>query len=161
MATTTTGAAAPSRRERIALLIHRQLDRRLSRFGVWIMRRTKGSITARYKVTALVLTTTGRKSGHPRSVVLQYFPDGDAMIVVATNDGGATHPAWYLNLAASGSAAAEVDGRRMNVSASELSGEDASTWWKRILARAPDYERYTRAAGRAFPIVRLVPLADQ
>jgi deazaflavin-dependent oxidoreductase (nitroreductase family) len=63
------------------------------------MRRTKSSITARYKVKALVLTTIGRKSGRQRHVVLQYFTEGDSMIVVATNDGGATHPAWYLNSA--------------------------------------------------------------
>jgi deazaflavin-dependent oxidoreductase (nitroreductase family) len=144
-------------RERLALLIHRQLDRRMSRFGVWLMRRTRGSITARYKVHALVLTTTGRKSGRRRSVVLQYFPDGDAMVVVATNDGGSSHPAWYLNLVTSGSAEVEVDGRRVNVSATELAGPDALRWWRRILGVAPDYERYMRAARRAFPIMRLAP----
>ena len=53
-------ALRPGLGERLALLIHRQLDRRLSPFGVWLMRRTRGSITARYKVHALVLTTTGR-----------------------------------------------------------------------------------------------------
>lgn len=81
-------------------------------------------------------------------------------VVVATNDGGATHPAWYFNLAASGRADAEVDGRRMDVSATELSGEDAARWWEQILEHAPDYERYTRSAGRAFPMVRLAPVAD-
>lgn len=144
-------------RERLALLIHRQLDRRLSRFGVWLMRRTKGSITARYKVNALVLSTTGRKTGRRRAVVLQYFPDGNAMVVVATNDGGSTHPAWYLNLVASGKAEVEVDGRRLNVLGTELAAEDAERWWRRILDIAPDYERYSRAARRSFPILRLSP----
>ena len=144
-------------RERVALLIHRQLDRRLSPFGVWLMRRTKGSITARYKVHALVLATTGRKSGRRRAVVLQYVPDGDAMIVVATNDGGATHPGWYRNLVTSGNAEVEVGGRRLNVSATELADDDAERWWRRILEVAPDYERYARAARRTFPILRLAP----
>ena len=146
-----------SLKELLALLLHRQLDRRLSRIGVWVMRRTRGSLAARYKVNALVLTTSGRKSGRRRSVVLQYFPDGDAMVVVATNDGGATHPAWYLNLTANRTAHVEVDGRRLGVAATELIGDEAVGWWRRILQRAPDYQRYSRAAGRSFPILRLTP----
>ena len=145
--------------ERVVLLIHRQLDRRLSRFGVWIMRRTRGSLAGRFKVHALVLTVVGRKSGRSRSVVLQYFPDRDGFVVVATNDGGRTHPAWYLNLAASGEGHVEIAGRRMAVRATELPRDVAATWWERILDVSPEYEQYTRAAGRSFPIVRLTPIA--
>lgn len=80
------------------------------------------------------------------------------MVVVATNDGGASHPAWYLNLVAQRAAHVEVDGRRLDVSATELSNEEAAGWWERILQLAPDYQRYARAARRAFPIVRLTPI---
>ena len=145
--------------ERVVLLIHRQLDRRLSRFGVWVMRRTRGSLAGRFKVHALVLTVVGRKSGRPRSVVLQYFPDQDGFVVVATNDGGRTHPAWYLNLVASGEGEVEIAGRRVTIRATELPGDEAATWWARIVEVSPEYERYTRAAGRTFPIVRLTPVA--
>lgn len=146
-----------SRVERLQLLIHRQLDRWLTPFGVWVMRRTRGSVADRFKVHAFVLTTVGRKSGRTRNVVLQYFPDGDAFVVVATNDGGRTHPAWYLNLAAAGRARVEVEGARIEVTATELEGDAAARWWTRILELAPEYERYTRAAGRSFPIIRLMP----
>lgn len=148
-------AERASLRERSTLFIHRQLDRRLSRVGVWVMRRTNGSISTKFNVSALVLTTIGRKSGKRRSVVLQYFPDGEAMVVVATNDGGATHPAWYLNLVSTGTARIEVDGREFNAIATQLTGAEAAGWWRRIVERAPDYKRYTRAAGRRFPILRL------
>jgi deazaflavin-dependent oxidoreductase (nitroreductase family) len=147
-------------RERLSLLIHRQLDRRLSPFGVWLMRRTRGSLAARYKVHALVLTTVGRRTGRSRDVVLQFFPDGDSFVVVATNDGGRAHPAWYLNLMASGGGQVEIAGRRIGVVANELAGETAAGWWARILSLAPEYERYTRAAGRSFPVVRLTPVDD-
>lgn len=146
-----------TRRERIGLLIHRQLDRRMSRFGVWLMRRTRGSLADRYRVQALVLSTVGRKTGRSREVVLQYFADGDAFVVVATNDGGATDPAWYLNLMAAGRAEVEVRGQRTAVTPVRLEGEAASEWWGRILELAPDYERYARATARTFPLVRLVP----
>jgi deazaflavin-dependent oxidoreductase (nitroreductase family) len=155
MATT---RASLSLRERAALFLHRELDHRLSPIGVWAMRRTKGSLAGPFNVHALVLTTTGRKSGQQRNVVLQYFPDGEAMIVVATNDGGPTHPAWYLNLRANPSAEVEVEGRRTPVSASELGGDEAAGWWRQILERSPEYERYSRAAHRSFPILRLTPI---
>lgn len=152
-----TAPASLSWRERVALFLHRELDHRLSPLGVWMMRRTRGSLSRPFKVNALVLTTIGRKSGRPRSVVLQYFPDGEAMVVVATNDGGPTHPAWYLNLSSSRTGTVEVDGRRLDVRATELAGDEAGRWWRHILDRSPEYERYTRAARRTFPIIRLAP----
>lgn len=46
------------------------------------------------------LTTTGRRSGEPRSVMIAYFDDGDAMVTMAMNGWGAPEPAWWLNLQA-------------------------------------------------------------
>ena len=146
--------------ERVALLVHRQLDRRLSRFGVWLMRKTKGSLAARYGVQAIVLTTLGRRSGRSRSVVLQSFPDGESFIVVATNDGGATHPAWFLNLQSNPGADVEIGGQHMRVEAAVLGEDEAAQWWRRIIERAPAYDRYRRATNRIFPIVRLTPGGD-
>ena len=122
-------AAVPpplSRLERVKLSIHRALDRHLGPLGVWVMRRSKGGVTKAWKVNAFVLTTRGRKSGRERTVVLQYFPDGGAMVVVAANDGGAAHPGWYFNLMTSPDAVVEVDGRRIPVTASELGPDEAA-----------------------------------
>jgi deazaflavin-dependent oxidoreductase (nitroreductase family) len=146
-----------SRRERIGLRIHRWLDRWLSPIGVWIMRRSRGGVTKAFKVHALVLTSRGRRSGRDRSVVLQYFPDGDAMILVAANDGGPSHPGWYHNLKAAPRASVEVDGRHLAVRADELPEEEATAWWARILELSPSYEQYRRATSRRFPVLRLTP----
>jgi len=148
-----------SRRERIALALHRGLDRWLSPLGVWVFRRTRGGIAGAWKVDALLLTTRGRRSGRERTVVLQYFPDGDAMIVAAANDGGTAHPGWYFNLVAEPAARVEVRGRTFPVRAEQLPDAEAVAWWDRILARDPNYERYARAAGeRTIPVLRLVPV---
>jgi deazaflavin-dependent oxidoreductase (nitroreductase family) len=146
-----------SRKERLGLLVHRLLDKWLSPLGVWVMRRTRGRMADRFKVDAFVLTTVGRRSGRTRSVVLQFFPDGDSFIVAAANDGGARHPAWYLNLKASPVARVEVNGRRQDVRAQEMASDEATEWWARILERSPEYERYARATARTIPILRLVP----
>jgi deazaflavin-dependent oxidoreductase (nitroreductase family) len=124
------------------------------------MRRTRGGITRSFKVDALLLTTRGRRSGKERTVVLQFFPDGDAMVLAAANDGGASHPGWYFNLRADPAASVEVMGRKIAVRAEELPPEDAAEWWRRILLRDPTYERYARATSRSIPIIRLVPAAQ-
>lgn len=150
-----------SRAERIGLLVHRGLDRWLTPFGIWIMRRTNGGVARRWKVDALLLTTRGRRSGRERTVVLQFFPDGDAMIVTAANDGGTTCPGWYFNLQSDPTARVEVMGRTIPVRAEELPAEAVADWWQRIVRRDPNYERYARATSRTFPILRLLPTCER
>jgi deazaflavin-dependent oxidoreductase (nitroreductase family) len=147
-----------SRKEAVGLAVHRGLDRWLSPLGVWVMRRTKGGVTKAWKVDALVLTTHGRRSGRARSVVLQFFRDGEMMLLAAANDGGAALPGWYWNLTAAPTARVEVGGATIAVRAEILEASAATDAWTRILERDPSYERYARAAGRPIPIVRLVPI---
>ena len=65
----------------------------------------------------LLLTTTGRRSGKSRTVPLLYVPDGDAFVIVASQGGHDTHPAWYLNLLANPAATVQIGKRVMNVRA--------------------------------------------
>lgn len=147
-----------SRKERVGLVIQRGLDRWLSPFGVWIYRRTNGAIAAPWKKDVLLLTTTGRRSGRPRTVVLQFFRDGETMVLAAANDGGRSHPGWYFNLESQPLASVEVNTRRIGVRAEMLPPEEVATWWPRIVRRDPAYVRYASATRRRIPIVRLVPL---
>jgi F420H(2)-dependent quinone reductase len=48
----------------------------------------------------LLLTTTGRRTLQPRTWPLTYLPEGNRLIVIASNGGQPNHPAWYLNLRA-------------------------------------------------------------
>lgn len=149
-------AVGLSRKERLGLFLHRELDHRLTPLGVAVMRRTRGGIARPWKVDALLLTTRGRRSGRERTVVLQWFRDDEAMVVVAANDGGDADPAWYLNLVAEPRARVEVEGRRIMVRAEILTPDATTAFWPRILERSPEYERYRRATDRPFPVVRLV-----
>ena len=56
----------------------------------------------------LLLTTTGRKSGEPRTSALIFARDGDDYLVVASMGGAPKHPAWYLNLTADPTAEVQV-----------------------------------------------------
>jgi deazaflavin-dependent oxidoreductase (nitroreductase family) len=64
-------------------------------------RRSRGPEQPRtFGFPALLLTTVGARTGLRRTVILGGFPDGeDAWLVVASNGGAATHPAWFLNMA--------------------------------------------------------------
>ena len=147
----------PSRPVSIATRLENVIDRHSVRVGAWLLRRTRGRIVRLWRRRALVLTTRGRRTGLPRTVVVQYFPDGDAMVVVAANSGMPTHPAWYLNLIADPRATVEVEGRTVPVRAVPMAPDDAAAWWPRVLATAPDYARYAERTDRRLPLLRLVP----
>jgi deazaflavin-dependent oxidoreductase (nitroreductase family) len=135
----------------------RLIDGRSVRVGAWLYRRTGGRITRLWRRRALLLTTTGRRTGLPRTVFLQFFPQQESLIVVAANSGLPRNPAWYLNLKAQPQARVEVEGRTLEVRAEHLSPSEAEAFWPHILATAPDYDRYRRRTDRAIPLLRLVP----
>jgi hypothetical protein len=58
--------------------------------------------------SVLLLTTTGRRTGEPRTHALLYFVHRLQLLVVASNNGADRPPAWYLNLSSSSSNAVGV-----------------------------------------------------
>lgn len=105
--------------------------------------------------------TRGRRSGRERSVPVQYFRDGDAIVVVAANSGLPRPPAWYLNLRADPRATVDVEGRRLDVRAEELAEEEASAFWPRVLETAPDYARYREGSSCQIPLIRLISIGQR
>lgn len=143
--------------EKLKTRVEHEVDTRSVALGVWLYRRTKGRITRPWRRRAIVLTTTGRRSGKPRTVLVQVFPDGPDLFVVAANSGLPRPPGWYFNLLAEPRVVGELDGRRLELRAVLLSETEAADRWQRVLATAPDYERYPRRTGRIPAIFRLVP----
>ena len=75
-----------------------------------------------------MLTTTGARSGRPRTVPVLTIPDGNALVVIASNFGRPRHPAWCRNLQAHPRATITVAQATSDVEAHELYGptrEDA------------------------------------
>jgi F420H(2)-dependent quinone reductase len=60
----------------------------------------------------LILTTTGRRTGKPRTIPLLYIDDGEAMVVIGSNWGGNTHPQWVRNLSANPEARVQIGSAR-------------------------------------------------
>jgi F420H(2)-dependent quinone reductase len=131
------------------------VDTRSVGFGCGLYRLTRGRAPRLWHRRALLLTTTGRRTGRPRTVIVQFFPDGEYFVVVAANSGLPTHPGWYFNLIAHPEAVVEVEGRTLQVRAEELSARDAAAFWPRVLETAPDYARYPARTSRVIPLLRL------
>lgn len=132
--------------------------RRLVTVDRWLGRLTRGRFVALGMAPSLVLTTTGRRSGQPRSQPLQYVRDGDDLIVIASNWGGEKDPGWSWNLRAEPRARVTLGGREMPVVAHEAEGGDRERLWTLIVDQWPGYEAYrTRASHRRLRIFRLTP----
>jgi deazaflavin-dependent oxidoreductase (nitroreductase family) len=111
------------------------------------------------KVTSLLITTTGRKSGKPRANPLLYAPDGDGFVVIGSNWGQTHHPAWSANLLANPTATVAVGGREIPVRATLATGEERERLWQLLLRTWPAYQSYeATAGGRDLRIFRLEPV---
>src|SRR5690242_6296024 len=77
----------------------------------------------------LKLTTTGRKSGQPRSVDLIYIRDGDAYVVTASNAGKQRHPGWYFNVQGQHQVSMRVQDRQMSAVAEVASPAKRKELW--------------------------------
>jgi len=79
----------------------------------------------------LFLTTTGRKSGKTRTTPLLYLEDDRRRVVVVSNGGADWQPGWWLNLRAGSPGAVELDGVRMPVTGTEITGVEREVLWER------------------------------
>jgi deazaflavin-dependent oxidoreductase (nitroreductase family) len=103
----------------------------------------------------LLLTTTGCKSGRERTVPLLYLPDGENLVIVGSNGGTATHPAWWLNLRSNPEATVEIEGRKTRVRAEEAGRAEKERLWPSLVEMYGGYEGYRRRTDREIPVVIL------
>jgi deazaflavin-dependent oxidoreductase (nitroreductase family) len=105
----------------------------------------------------LLLTTTGRRSGEPRTSALIFGRDGDDYLVVASMGGAPTHPAWYLNLTANPAAEIQVRADHIPVVARTASEDEKPRLWQIVTEVWPNYDVYQSRTERAIPVVVLSP----
>ncbi len=103
----------------------------------------------------LILTSTGAKSGKPRTNPLVYLPDGDDMVIIASKGGAPTNPAWYHNLRAHPEATVEVGTDTVKVTAEEVTGAERDELYARQAAIMPGFADYEKKTSRKIPVVRL------
>jgi len=105
------------------------------------------------------LTVRGRRSGEQRTVPLLYVADGDRVVVIGSNFGRRSHPAWALNLEAAGEGEISIDGASRRMSSRRATAEEIDGYWQQALEFWPGYEGYRRRAGRELRMFVLEPQA--
>jgi len=108
---------------------------------------------------SLQLTTTGRKTGQPRSVMLTApIIDGDTVVIVASRGGDPTHPAWFLNLRDNPAVEVAFPGKpAQKMTATVATAEQRAALWPRVTAAYKGYAGYQEKTTREIPLVLLTP----
>lgn len=104
----------------------------------------------------VLLTTTGRRSGEPRTVPLGATRDaGDDLLLFASNQGAPQHPDWFLNLRDDPHVTVEITGLTWETDAVVLDGDERADAYDRWIESAPHVADHEAKAGRAIPMVRI------
>jgi deazaflavin-dependent oxidoreductase (nitroreductase family) len=131
---------------------------RLQRFlyqisGGKLMNKTPGGV-----LKILLLTTTGRKSGLPRTHPVMYYPVGETYVIIASNSGSDKPPLWYLNLRAQPEAAVQIGKATQQVKAEDANAAERARLWPILVEKQPVFAAYQKFTDRQIPVIILRPV---
>ncbi len=117
--------------------------RMTGKLNVPVYRLTGGRIGGKVgQAPICLLTTTGRKSGEPRTAPVVYLADGDRVILIDTNAGNERLPAWSHNLKAKPEAEVELGRERRAVRARVAAGEERAELWRKHIDQFEGFDFY-------------------
>lgn len=129
-----------------------------ARAHIRVYRRTNGRVGAKLLwFPAALITTTGRKSGRPRTTPTLYLDDGDRVILPASFGGRDSDPAWYLNLESNPEVHVQIRSRHLDLRARDATEDERKRYWPRLIRMYPPYRGYRQAADRVIPMVVCEP----
>jgi deazaflavin-dependent oxidoreductase (nitroreductase family) len=103
----------------------------------------------------LLLTTIGAKSGQRRTTPMMYIPNGDRLLVIASNIGAPKHPDWYHNLLAHPEVTVEVGTQTYNATAIVTQGAERQKLWTWIVEQYPFFADHQAKTTRQIPVIAL------
>lgn len=103
----------------------------------------------------LLLTTTGAKSGQLRTTPMMYIPDGDRLLVIASNAGAPVHPNWYRNLVAYPEITVEVGDEIFEAIAIVTEGPERQRLWIGVVELYPFFADHQAKVTRQIPVIML------
>jgi deazaflavin-dependent oxidoreductase (nitroreductase family) len=101
----------------------------------------------------LLLTTTGAKSGQPRTAPVAYSTDGDRLVVIASKGGAPTNPDWYHNLVTNPIVSVELGTEQFQARATVATGQERERLYAQHAALMPGFAEYQRRTTRQIPVV--------
>jgi deazaflavin-dependent oxidoreductase (nitroreductase family) len=119
-------------------------------------RNNDGKVDGQFAGAPLVLiTTTGAKSGEPRTSPVVYTRDGDNIVVIASKGGAPTNPAWYHNLVAHPEVTVELPGETYTARARVTQGEERDRLFRAQADLMPGFNEYQEKTTRVIPVIVL------
>ena len=103
----------------------------------------------------LLLTTTGAKSGQPRTTPVMYLREGDRPFIFASKGGAPTHPDWYHNLLTHPDVTVAIGDQTYQASAKPVTGEERDQIYARWAKRYPQFREYQERTSRIIPVIEL------
>jgi deazaflavin-dependent oxidoreductase (nitroreductase family) len=103
----------------------------------------------------VVLTTTGAKSGQPRTTPLVYLADGDRVVIFASKAGAPTNPDWYHNLRAHPRVTVELGAETFEADATVAEGDERERLFAMQVSVMPGFAEYQEKTERVIPVVVL------
>lgn len=124
-----------------------------TRLNVWVYRLSGGRLMNSIAGDPICLVTmTGAKSGRRRTIPLMYVPYGEGVILVASQGGAPSHPAWYHNLLAHPDIEVEQGGQRRRLRARLADTDEKAKLWPICVEHYAPYEEYQQKTTRDIPL---------
>jgi len=120
--------------------------------------RAGGEIDGMHRERLVLLTTTGRRTGRPRTSPMMFHREGDRVLVIASGAGAPRHPEWYLNLVVHSEVTIEMgdeSGGPRQVVARVLEGAEREPVWEMLKVTYPFFADHERKTTRTIPVVEL------
>lgn len=119
--------------------------------------RANGGVVERFGSSLVLVHNIGAKSGEERvSPVMSIERADGSWLIAASKAGAPTNPGWYYNLKKTPDVTIETGTEEVEVTATELTGDDHAAAWTEFIGRAPGFADYQVKAGdRTIPVIRL------
>ncbi len=138
--------------------LDRVVGLRLLALHQFVYERSGGRIGERVgRTSMLLLRTTGRKTGRPRTAALLYHRDKEHYVVVGSKGGSDAPPAWLLNLQAQPDVEVQVGTKSFRAKARVASTAERRRLWPEVTRLWRQYDRYQSQTRRVIPLVILAP----
>jgi deazaflavin-dependent oxidoreductase (nitroreductase family) len=121
-----------------------------------VLRENNGKVPGELEgVPALIITTTGAKSGQKRAIPLAYQSIDGRVVIIASMGGAKRNPPWYHNLVQNPGVVVEKDGETYNAQAIVTEGEDRAYLFQQICENLPVFAEYKARTERQIPVIEL------
>ena len=138
----------------------KRVQRTFTRFNVFVYRLSGGKILGKMiGPPLLLLTTTGRKTGKPRTTPIGFLHENGEYLIAATASGSDQNPTWLANLQSNPEATIEVKGKQIAVKAVITSGAERDQLYKRFEANSSSFTWVQSRTTRTIPVIRLLPIS--